>query len=276
MPFWGWIIVAVILVFAGVGIAWWRRQLQRRLHYAELARKRQGVVREDLIGLNSHADLQTLAATFRGELLLRVTNFVTPETLQRLRNEALANLSRGLRSYIPVHKKGRSLPYEFIHEHAPTCLSFYHSRAVQEWVSAVVGVKVHPALDHDQSALSILFYDQPGDHIQWHYDHNYYHGRQFTVLLSLVNQSGSGAGLSAGTLQRRSGDGTEVSIPTEENTLIIFEGARVVHRVTPTAPGDLRIMLSMTYNTDPRIRPIMELARRIKDTAFHGIKAVWD
>jgi hypothetical protein len=276
MPFWGWVIVAIMLVLAVLGVAWWRHRLQRRRHYAELARQRQAVVREDVIRINGHADPHPHAPTFRSDLLLRVTDFVTPDTLRHLRDEALANLPRGIRSYIPVHKKGRSLPYEHIHELAPACLSFYHSRAVKDWISEVVGEKVRPALDHDQSALSILFYDQPGDHIQWHYDHNYYHGRQFTVLLSLVNKSGNGKAISASTLQRKNADGKEVNVWTEENTLIVFEGARVVHRVTPTEDGDLRVMLSMTYNTDPRIRPMMEIARRVKDIAFHGVKALWD
>jgi len=46
--------------------------------------------------------------------------------------------------------------------------------------------------------------------------------------------------------------------------------------VTPTAAGDLRLVLSMTYCADPRISRSFELARRIKDTAYYGIRALWD
>ena len=38
---------------------------------------------------------------------------------------------------------------------------------------------------------------------------------------------------------------------------------------------DLRIMLSMTFNTAPKISPFRELKRRIKDTAFFGLRALW-
>jgi hypothetical protein len=32
-------------------------------------------------------------------------------------------------------------------------------------------VRVQPTPIHDQSSLSVLFYDRPGDHIGRHYDH---------------------------------------------------------------------------------------------------------
>jgi hypothetical protein len=236
--------------------------------------RRQAVAGAFVPQLQPH-DLRQYAAAFQSERLLRVPDFVAGPTLEGLRMEALANLPHGIRSFIPVHKKGRSLPYEAIHQFAPACLSFYHATEMLEWVGGIVGEPVYPALDHDQSACSILFYDQPGDHIQWHYDHNYYQGRQFTVLLSLVNQS-AGVGVSASRLQHWTADSHGVPVDTEENVLVIFEGARVRHRVTPTNAGDLRIVLSMTYNTQPRIRWIMEVMRRFKDIAFHGLRVLWD
>jgi hypothetical protein len=146
---------------------------------------------------------------------------------------------------------------------------------VQEWVGRVVGERVFPAGDHDQSACSLLIYDQPGDHIGWHYDHNFYQGRQFTVLLSLVNKSQDG-GLSASNYVRKLPDGTNQEVDTCENALVLFEGSLVRHKATPTQPGDLRVILSMTYNTVPKISWFGEFIRRCKDIAFHGLKALWD
>ena len=40
-------------------------------------------------------------------------------------------------------------------------------------------------------------------HIQWHFDHNFYEGRQFTALINLVNRSADGK-ISASKLQYRS------------------------------------------------------------------------
>ena len=65
------------------------------------------------------------------------------------------------------------------------------------------------------------------------------------------------------------------AVETPENTLVLFEGARVLHRVSPAAAGDLRIVLSMTFNTDPRISLRGEVMRRCKDVAFYGLGVLW-
>jgi len=67
----------------------------------------------------------------------------------------------------------------------------------------------------------------------------------------------------------------ERAIPTPPNTLIVFEGAKVRHRVTALAEGERRIVLSMTYCTDPRNSRLQEAARRVKDTAYFGLRALW-
>src|SRR5262249_37848247 len=114
-----------------------------------------------------------------------------------------------------------------------------------------------------------------GEHINWHFDHNFYRGRHFTVLFSLVNRSANG-GNSQNRLERQHADGTIQAIDTSENSLVVFEGARVRHRATPAADGDLRVILSMTYCTDPRNSVLKEIIRRLKDTAFYGLRALWD
>lgn len=58
------------------------------------------------------------------------------------------------------------------------------------------------------------------------------------------------------------------------NTLVVFEEVKVLHKATPTAAWDRRILLSMTYCADPR--PLHDTARRVKETAFHELQALWD
>jgi hypothetical protein len=113
---------------------------------------------------------------------------------------------------------------------------------------------------------------RPSDHIGWHFDHNFYRGRHFTVLLPVESQ-GSASGLSHATLMFK--DGGERVIATPPNTLIVFEGARVLHKVTPIRDGERRVVISMTYCTDPRNARWQGLARRVKDVAFFGPRALW-
>ncbi len=177
------------------------------------------------------------------------------------------------RSYLPTHKKGGTVAYSTLHEKAPLLVNIYQSKAMRLLVSRIVGIDVVPTPLHDESSCSVLFYEKPGDHIGWHYDHNFYKGRHFTVLIPIVNR-GRESGLSAARLQAKQ-DGRDVEIATPPNRLIVFEGAKVLHKVTPIAEGERRAVWSMTYCADPRNSAIQGLARRVKDTAFFGLRSLW-
>lgn len=258
----------------GAALAVSHRVGSRRRYYRELAAKRVAAIRGNDPTLHAAPPPYELRRSFAREPIIRVADFLEEQSLARLRDEALAVAHRKKRSYIPTHKKGGTVSYEDLHRFCPACLAFYHGPVVQAWVTALVEQSVGPAGDHDQSANSLLYYDEAGDHIHWHYDHNFYRGRQFTALLNLFNRSKSG-GLSASTLVYRALSGDEIEVDTRENSFVVFEGARVLHRATPTADGDVRIMLSMTYNTDARISALGEALRRVKDTAFYGMRVLW-
>lgn len=268
--------IAVVMVVTAVLLTVLIRHRRHRTRtLAALAAERSNWVRHHPVVIALTADPLELASDFARDPILRIEGFLHPDALQSLRAEAESNIPRMTRTYIPTHKKGSTLGYENIHRHAHGCLGFYHSPEVQRWVSTVVGLPVQPTPDHDQSSLSMLCYNEAGDHIHWHYDHNFYRGRHFTVLLSLANESVSG-GVSQSTLKRKLPGGDEQAFDTSPNSLVVFEGSRVLHRASPTAEGDLRIMLSMTFCTDPHTHWLKEFARRLKDTAFYGIRALWD
>jgi hypothetical protein len=273
-----WIATAGVLTPLAAASLVWRHRRQRDRMYDALARQQSSTIDAGRIEFRNGKtlpDAGSFAEAFAFARLVRIEEFVSPETMTRLRDEALASIPHMEHSFIPLHKKGNTLSYENILRYAPHCLSFYQSLSVQRWISAVTGVTVLPTPVQDQSSLSILCYKEAGEHINWHYDHNFYRGRHFTVLLSLVNRAGAG-GVSHSRLERQLPDGSAQSIDTSENTLVIFEGSHVRHRATPSAEGDLRVILSMTYCADPRISPTKELIRRIKDTAFYGVRALWD
>ena len=177
------------------------------------------------------------------------------------------------RSYLPTHKKGGTVAYSVLREKAPTLVNHYRSAAMLRIVSRIVGAEVQPTPLHHESSCSLLFYEKPGDHINWHYDHNFYRGRHFTLLIPVVNRGRDGA-LSAARLLAKLG-GRDVEVATPPNRLILFEGAKVRHKVTPIIEGELRAVWSMTYCTDPRNSAFQGVARRVKDTAFFGLRSLW-
>lgn len=207
------------------------------------------------------------------ERLAVLPNALPTEVLSSLATE-IERLNTTERSYVPTHKKGGTIAYETLCKTAPQVVGLYLSKDFSELISRIVGVTVVPTPLHDQSSCSILFYERPGDHIGWHYDHNFYQGRHFTVLLPIVNRNSDHTGLSAARLIAKPAE-LEREIPTPPNQLVVFEGARVLHKATPIAEGERRIVLSMTFTTDPRSTMLKGIARRFKDTAFFGIRALW-
>ncbi|MGE0700500.1 MAG: 2OG-Fe(II) oxygenase [Hyphomicrobiaceae bacterium] len=207
------------------------------------------------------------------DCLVRISGIFPDATIQELRRQAM-QLVRPERSYVPAHKKGGTVAYESLFEAAPAIIALYHSRAMRDLVSRIVGIDVAPTPINDQSSLSVLFYEKPGDHIGWHYDHNFYRGRHFTVLLPIINEGRAAGGLSHATLKAAIG-GMETDIATPPNTLIVFEGACVNHKVTPIIDGERRLVISMTYCSDARANAAQGALRRIKDVAFFGPRALW-
>jgi len=202
-----------------------------------------------------------------------VPNFLPARTFAALKAEA-DRLVAPERSFVPAHKKGGTVAYETLIASAPAIIAFYHSTALMNFIARVAGVHVQPTPIFDQSSLSILCYDKPGDHIGWHYDHNFYRGRHFTVLLAIANVGRAADGLSHAELMARIA-GQEIVVSTAPNAVIVFEGAQVHHKVTPILAGERRVVLSMTYCTDTRSRWWQGVSRRLKDTAFYGVRALW-
>jgi hypothetical protein len=258
------IIGASALTLGGFALA----KRQRAALYAGL--------RQRVAAFAPAGDLQELrarAAPAFAQRLAIIADALPAGAFAALRSEA-QNLAGAERSFVPAHKKGGTIAYETLVAAAPAIVAAYHSAELCDLISRIVGTPVQPTPINDQSSLSVLFYDRPGDHIGWHYDHNFYRGRHFTVLITLENRGTAANGLSHAVLQARTG-ADDRKIATAPNTLVVFEGALVRHRVTPIKPGEHRLVLSMTYCTDPRARWWQGASRRIKDMAFFGLRALW-
>ena len=263
------ILLAVLAAFAVLILA---LRLRRGLVYARLRRQQARLMGQVATGAERWF---TPPATlpFFSRRLVSVASLLPGAILTHLQG-VVAGARRDERSYIPGHKQGGTISYEHLHTLGPELVTFYQSQVLRDLVSDLVGVRVVPTPLQDQSSCSLLIYDRPRDHIGWHYDHNFYRGRHFTALLCLMNEDRVHGGLSSAHLQARI-DGRDEVIPTPPNTLVVFEGAHVLHRVTGLGPGQTRIQLSMTFCTDPSAPWYKALIRRGKDMAYFGIRALW-
>jgi len=178
------------------------------------------------------------------------------------------------RIHIPIHKRGATVSYHELRRCAPELVAFYQSQELRDWCSCVVRSRVFPTPLSDLSSCSLLIYDKPYDHIRRHYDHNFYRGRHFTALLSLVNANSDRNDVSSAQLIAGLQEGERV-IPTPPNTFVFFEGVHIHHGVTPLREGECRIIRSMTFCTDSATTPFQTLQRRFKDIGYFGLAALW-
>src|SRR5262249_37370168 len=136
-------------------------------------------------------DLAPAVVPSFAERLVTLADFLPADIHQRILAEIEA-VGDTERSYLPLHKQGGTVAYETLREHAPTVVALYQSPAMRETITSVVSFAVTTTPLTDKSSCSVLYCVKPGDHIGWHYDHNFYKGRHFTVLLALANH-GHGA-----------------------------------------------------------------------------------
>jgi len=180
------------------------------------------------------------------------------------------------RNYIPRHKKGGSVSYYTLIEKAPAVLTLYRHPALIDFLSRLVGGPIMPCLEDDPHACGLYFYTEPGDHIGFHYDTSYYQGARYTVLVGLVQRSQH----CQLVCQLYKDDPTrapkDFQLMTHPGTMVVFNGDKLWHAVTPLEPGAERIMLTMEYVTSREMGAFKRFISNMKDAiAYFGVSALW-
>lgn len=126
----------------------------------------------------------------------------------------------------------------------------------------------------DTNRFSALCYEGPasgevGDGIDWHVDGSIYLGERWAGILTLLEDTHDRTAKlelePAGQLLTLPSDGLA-------NSLALFRGDHVRHRVRPMAPGERRVVLSLLFSTWP-VRTLNPLLRRYQsriNQTFYG------
>ena len=68
----------------------------------------------------------------------------------------------------------------------------------------------------------------------------------------------------------------DLQLATHPGTLILFNGDKLWHSVTPLGEGEERVSLTLEYVTDPSMHPVKRLFSNLKDAfAYFGFRAVF-
>lgn len=179
------------------------------------------------------------------------------------------------RNYIPRHKKGGSVSAWELAARAPAITALYQSAAFVDFVRAVTGRRVVPCPASDPHGCALYFYTEPGDHIGFHYDTSYYRGERFTILIGLVERSSSRlvCELHRGVAGR---EPVELRLRTDPGTLVLFNGDRLWHAITPLGENEERVSLTLEYVTDPSMGAWKRFVSNMKDAiAYFGWRTVF-
>jgi len=201
--------------------------------------------------------------------------FLTQPVVDRFLREVDVLTPDVNRNYVPGHKKGSSVSFYALLNKAPAILSLYRSPALLTFLSRLVEAPLMLCPENDPHSCALYYYQQPGDHIGFHYDTSYYKGKRYTVLIGLVERS-EHCRLVARV--RRHGETEEIRetrIPMEPGTVALFNGDKLWHAVTPLGKGEERIILMLQYVTNQEMGPFKKLFPNLKDAfAYFGPAAL--
>ncbi len=221
-------------------------------------------------------DVDTLKTRYhdQGEALI-VEDFLPAEILGTCQ-QSIAGLDPEVnRNYIPGHKKGGSVSRFSLDRHAPIMGQIYRSPALWRWLEDITGEHLLDCPTDDPHTYALYYYTEAGDHIGWHYDTSYYKGRRYTLLLGIIDDSSS---ILECELHRENPvrDSKHLDIALRPGMLVLFNGDRLWHRVTPLGPGERRIVLTMEFVTDRDMHPWRRFVSNMKDSiAYFGFRQVF-
>ena len=190
--------------------------------------------------------------------------------------EDVERLEPGLnRNYIPRHKKGGSVSHFAIADGGPALLAFYRSEAFRRFLGRLVRADLTLCPDDDPHACALYFYTAAGDHMGYHYDTSYYKGARYTVLVGLVQDSASRLLCRLHTRQPGRAP-RDLAVATTPGSMVIFNGDKVYHGVSPSQAGDRRVVLTLEYVTSQEMGRATKLFSDLKDAfAYFGVRALW-
>ena len=221
-------------------------------------------------------DLARLESAYReqGEFLF-LRDALAAATVARLLADVERLEPRLNRNYIPRHKKGGSVSHFDIAAEGPALLALYRSASLRAALSRIVGAPLLLCPDEDPHACALYFYTEPGDHMGYHYDTSYYRGARYTVLVGLIQASSSR--LLCRLHTREAGRAPrDLSVETAPGSLVLFNGDRIYHGVSPSREGDRRVVLTLEYVTSREMGRAQRAFSNLKDAfAYFGVRSLW-
>ena len=223
----------------------------------------------------SRQDLDPLREKFvdQGQFIA-MENFLPDGVLALLRAELEGLRSEIHRVRVPG-RKGGSVSRFSLDRLAPVFAKVYGAPAFVDWLGRLCDERLLACPGADPHAYALYWYAEPGDFITYHYDTSFYLGKRFTGLLGLEDRSTSQ--LVCQLHRKDSGRQVEErAISVRPGDFVFFDGDRLYHKITPLGAGEERIVLTLEWVTDPRMRRWHRFISNMKDSiSYFGFRQVY-
>lgn len=232
----------------------------------------EGVIARQVAALDAN---QLRKTYYDQDEFLILENFLSAEIMSQWDKQLMALKPHLHRSFIPKHKKGGSVAYDTVCELGPAMNAVYQSKALLGLFKKITDAEMKECPDSDLHRCALYAYTEEGDHIGWHYDTSYYKDRRWTLLVGF--QDNSSARLVCKLHTKNPGhEHVDLVLKVSPGTLVLFNGDKVYHAVTPTKANEERFMVSMQYVTSGDMNPFMRFVSNMKDSiAYFGLKQVF-
>lgn len=212
---------------------------------------------------------------FNQDELLYLHDFAPPSLMEALVQEMKQLEPLVNRNYVPGFKKGGSVDYYKVQEHAPTLSALYHHPMMCEFVEKITGEKVSICPQDDPHSCALYYYSEAGDRIGYHYDTSHYKGKRYTLLLSLYDDST--ARLKCEMFRKnKTRPVQKLDLQTHPGTLVLFNGDNIYHAVSEISEGQKRVMVTMEFVTSTEMGWVGRMISNVKDAyAYFGFRSLF-
>ena len=170
-----------------------------------------------------------------------------------------------------IFRKGGGIPFKNLKEKYPDFVYLYQSKELLNIISKALNNKINNAPEKDINRCSLLTYLKKGDFIGWHYDTSMYKGNRYVALLPIINRNKTNTGLSKNEFIFVNEQNKQIKLKLYPNNMYIFKGSEVNHKSTSIGDGEKRILLSMTFCDNCKIKNnyFLNLLEKIKNKVIY-------
>jgi NAD(P)-dependent dehydrogenase (short-subunit alcohol dehydrogenase family) len=194
----------------------------------------------------------------------------------RMAAEVTSPQLRRHRSVLPFIRSAGHVGYRQLSARAPITVAVYRSPHFLDFMSRLTGKQLYLKSDQDDHACTTYEYTKSGDGMRFHYDTcGCEEEASYSMIVGLVDRSSQR--LLCDLNKKNPGRPvTRVTLKTPPGSMALFCGSKVWHGVSPLGKDEHRVVLSLSYASNPAMPKPRRLAENVKDAVLYfGPSALW-